>query len=86
MRMRMLMRAFLIIGFMLLLFACAQNEAMRNVEQSAAPVSALAKHVEVDFSQSCYDCHLIEHALRVARHTAQTILEITVAARASSSD
>lgn len=31
MRMRMLMRAFLIIGFMLLLFACAQNEAMRNV-------------------------------------------------------
>lgn len=58
MRMRMLMPAFLIIGFMLLLFACAQNEAMRNAEQSAAPVSATGKHVEVDFSQSCYDCHL----------------------------
>ncbi len=59
MRMRWLVLILFAVGSLLLLFACAQNEALRTSEQaSAQPASASAKHPQVDFSQSCYECHL----------------------------
>lgn len=57
MRMRWMLLILFGIGSLFLLFACAQNEALRTSEQASAQ-PASAKHPEVDFSTSCYECHL----------------------------